>query len=178
MKGRQLTKEEASAMGKKGGAVRGEQRKQETVAKIEAREALRKKIEADMDALYSAWRDAAIGHFITVDGVSVYKKSPNAVAIKDMFERAFGKPTQPIGFENPLQIQSLDKKAEELIAKINEYEETSDEDMAGDVEECTVSEQEGVDLRIPPIEKPTPHIRKVLLSPRHKGGIRDTGGTP
>lgn len=97
---RKLTKEEAAAMGKKGGGHNKGQHSQNTIEKIEAREALRKMIEADTQELYAAWKDTALGHFIQVKtaqgDVKVYKKSPNGQAIKEMFDRAFGKAKQEV----------------------------------------------------------------------------------
>lgn len=97
-KGRNLTKEEAAEMGRKGGRKKG-CKSPNTVAKIEAREELRKLIEKDMRELYVAWKDSALGHFVQVKTetgeIQVYKKSPNAIAIRDMFVQAFGNPNQP-----------------------------------------------------------------------------------
>lgn len=99
-RGRKLTKEQASAMGKKGGPKHRGQQSATTVARLTAREELRKLIEKDQAALYSAWRESALGHFVQVKlpggTTNVYKKSPNAIAIKDMFERAYGKPDQKV----------------------------------------------------------------------------------
>ena len=95
-----ITKETASAMGKKGGPKNKGRVSPITIAKIEAREALRKMIEADTQELYAAWKDTALGHFIQVKtaqgDVKVYKKSPNGQAIKEMFDRAFGKAKQEV----------------------------------------------------------------------------------
>lgn len=87
-------------MGKKGGPMNKGRVNPNTVAKLEAREALRKMIEADTQELYAAWKDTALGHFIQVKtaqgDVKVYKKSPNGQAIKEMFDRAFGKAKQEV----------------------------------------------------------------------------------
>lgn len=120
-KGEKLTKEQASAMGKKGGPKNKGKLKPSTVAKIEAREALRKMIEADTEELYAAWKDTALGHFIQVKtaqgDVKVYKKSPNGQAINDMFNRAFGKAKQEVdvtsGGEKIVSFQYIIPKDEE-----------------------------------------------------------------
>lgn len=54
-----------------------------------------------MDAIFDAWEDLALGHYIMVKNPltgeqRVYKKGPNGLALKDMMEQVWGKPTQPI----------------------------------------------------------------------------------
>jgi len=97
---------------------------------------------------------------------------------RELMERAFGKPTTPVEFVNPLQIQALSAKAEKIIETIDEYEKTSDEDLDGENDPSAGKRKAGVDSRLPAKKTPTPPIRKILLSPRRKGSIRDTGSTP
>lgn len=117
-RGRKFTKEEASAMGKKGGGNNKGKPSPRTKAKLIEQDELRKMIVADLVELYVAWKDSGVGHFVQVPTetgeIKVYKKSPNAQAIKDMFERAFGKPILPValGIGN---LQELVKKACEGI---------------------------------------------------------------
>jgi len=132
---RNWTKEEASRMGKKGGSVRGEQMRVQKLEKQKARQHLIRKIEEHTEQLFEAWRDAALGHFVEVetpDGkVNVYKKSPDAKAIKDMFDRAFGKPDQKvlIDLEAEQRIDTaLDQIASATIIDITPDEPSSDTD--------------------------------------------------
>lgn len=128
-------------MGRKGGPKHKGQQSPTTVAKIEAREALRKKIEADMEPLYEAWKDSALGHFIQVKlatgEMKVYKKPPNAVAIKDMFERAFGKPDQKVEAAVTVESQA-DMAVATVLEALNkaieshEQHDGKDSDVAAD----------------------------------------------
>ena len=122
-------------MGKKGGSVRGEQMRVQKLEKQKARQHLIRKIEEHTEQLFEAWRDAALGHFVEVetpDGkVNVYKKSPDAKAIKDMFDRAFGKPDQKvlIDLEAEQRIDTaLDQIASATIIDITPDEPSSDTD--------------------------------------------------
>lgn len=103
--------------------------------KQKARQHLIRKIEEHTEQLFEAWRDAALGHFVEVetpDGkVNVYKKSPDAKAIKDMFDRAFGKPDQKvlIDLEAEQRIDTaLDQIASATIIDITPDEPSSDTD--------------------------------------------------
>lgn len=121
-------------MGKKGGVKNKGKVSPNTVAKIEARQVLREKIEKDLEPLYDAWRDCALGHFVEVKTatgvVKVYKESPDSHAIRDMFERAFGKPVQPIEGKIDETID-LSEHAAKILAKleaINENESGQEDD--------------------------------------------------
>ena len=125
-------------MGKKGGPKNKGRLGPQTVAKIEAREALRQLIEADMIELHAAWKDSALGHYVQVKTPSgmmkVYKESPNAIAIRDMFERAFGKPDQKIEGKLILESQNkerMKKRAGEIKCKINVDHPTTILDLDG-----------------------------------------------
>lgn len=92
-----MSKAEAGRLG--GFAKRGK-KMHHTLDAEQAKAALIKKIHEDQNELYAAWHAAAVGHFqaVEIDGkiVQVYKTKPNAAAIKDIFERGFGKPKQEI----------------------------------------------------------------------------------
>ncbi len=129
--------ERARELGRKGG-MKGKGRISPTTqAKVDAREELRKLIEADMRELHSAWKDAALGHFMQVKmptgEMKVYKKAPNAVAIKDMFERAFGKPEQPITGDVTMKME-LSTRAQSILNEINslDYDESGQSDSKVD----------------------------------------------
>lgn len=123
-----FTKENAAKIGAKGGAKSKGRVSPQTAAKQAAREVLRKKIEADIEPLYEAWKDSAVGHHVQVKlpngTMRVYKRSPNAMAIKDMFERAFGKPTQPVELREP---EDLSERAEAILHEL--FDEDTDEEI-------------------------------------------------
>jgi hypothetical protein len=128
-----LTSEQARAMGRKGGLVTGGAKKNDSLERRTAREHLIQKIKDHTDELFEAWKDCALGHYIEVqtpDGkTQVYKKSPDAKAIKDMFDRAFGKADQKllIDFDQDKKItDALDMIAEATIIDIDPHEPLAD----------------------------------------------------
>lgn len=136
----------AKELGRKGGLKNKGRQSQSTVAKIEAREVLRKLIEAETVPLFEAWKDSALGHFIQVTSaaglVKVYKEAPNGVAIRDMFERAFGKPEQKSTVDmtvtstadNQLDSVLAEMEAAILIEDHENDDATEDSDVAADGE--------------------------------------------
>ena len=62
---------------------------------------LTKRFAEKADAIFDAWQDLALGHYIMVKNPltgeqRVYKKGPNGMAIKDMVEQVMGKAKQTI----------------------------------------------------------------------------------
>ena len=124
-------------MGKIGGGHNKGKPSPSTLAKVAAQDALRAAIEADMQELYDAWKATAIGHFVRVKTATgetkVYKRSPNASAIKDMFERAFGRPKQPI--EGSITVMDLSESAQAILDELNNAitdEETGEDETSED----------------------------------------------
>lgn len=119
---RKLTKEQAAAMGRKGGGHNKGKIEASTIAKLTARDELRKGIEAMFPELLIAWKDSALGHYIqvkTAEGeTKVYKKAPNPVAIKDMVERVLGKPVQPVEAEIMI-VPQLTGRAQSVLDELN-----------------------------------------------------------
>jgi hypothetical protein len=130
-----LTHDQAVKLGKKGGQKNKGRVSPTTAAKIDARAKLRELIEADMIELHAAWKDSALGHFVQVKlptGMTkVYKKSPNAIAIKDMFERAFGKPDQKVEAAVTVESQA-DMAIAAVLATLNQAIETHEQDDGQD----------------------------------------------
>lgn len=146
-----FTKENAAELGAKGGAKNKGRVSPTTKAKQLAREALREHIENDMEELYTAWKDVAVGHFIQVKTAAgttkVYKRSPNGNAIRDMFERAFGKPTQPVIVADP---EDLSERAKAILHELDfelTDQEASEEDADGDVSEVDEAPRQGTRKR-------------------------------
>lgn len=66
----------------------------------EMRKQIVERVQKELPALMDAWLDSAKGHFMQVKTptgeIKVYKKAPNTMALKDLAERALGKPEQPV----------------------------------------------------------------------------------
>ena len=89
-------------MGKNGG-VRpgaGRPRAPHTIETEATKKAIVERVNAEAKELMDAWLDVAKGHFVYVKTASgetkVYKRPPNSTAIKDIIERAHGKPKQDV----------------------------------------------------------------------------------
>lgn len=131
-----LTPEQRKARAKKAGEAKKGYKAPHTLAAQETKAKLVELIHADMVELYAAWKDSALGHYLEVKTpqgvVKVYKKAPNAMAIKDMFERAFGKPTQPI--EGELKPLNFSDRAQKLLHDFHNIEsELGDSVDLGDI---------------------------------------------
>ena len=93
-----------------------------------------KRFEKDADELYEAWLDRAKGVAIVIERIDkegnrtvekVYREKPSDRALKDMHNRALGKPSQPIEFESPPDIDiDLGKEATKLLKELEKYEKT------------------------------------------------------
>lgn len=74
---------------------------QKTLEVRQLRAKLAERVAAKADAIFDAWEDLALGHYVMVKNPltgeqRVYKKGPNGLALKDMLEQVWGKPKQPI----------------------------------------------------------------------------------
>ena len=115
---------DASRMnGRKGGRPKNSS----TIIGEEFRNQLAEQIKAEATEWLQAIRDAALGHFKEVrdpEGqiTRVYKRSPDQKAWATAMDRAFGKPKQPIGFDDPLDVNILSQRSSMLLESLNEAE--------------------------------------------------------
>lgn len=91
-----MTPEKRKAISRQGGLAKKGYRAKHTLEAQEARKLLVERIICEQDALLTAWLDVAKGYWVEskdVDGNSVrlYKRAPNAAAIRDILDRVFGK---------------------------------------------------------------------------------------
>lgn len=82
----------------------------------------------EADAIFTAWRDLALGHYIMVKNPltgeqRVYKKGPNGMAIKDMVEQVLGKAKQTIEVNIPEDEPDYDSEA---LQRMGKYVEPTD----------------------------------------------------
>lgn len=105
------------------------------------RQRLIERVTEKADQIFEAWEDAALGHLVEktnqITGErKVYKKSPNPLAIKDMMEQVWGKPTQPI------QVEEADTSIfeNEAMRRLGKYADHQDPEYI-EAKAVTVSNQ-------------------------------------
>ncbi len=111
--------------GRRSGAGKPKGRKaSHTLEASQARARLIERIHEDMDELYEAWLSIALGEWKegVVDGKPqrIYTRPPNASAIRDMLDRAMGRPVQPV--ESPIvPTVDISKHTQTLLAQLNAH---------------------------------------------------------
>lgn len=135
-----ITKETAKKLGAKGGRNKKGHKAAHTLEAEAARAALIAGIHELMPQILAAWADKALGHYeereiIPGSGVvKIYKKAPDANAIRDMLDRAMGKPVQPISakVEDGVDLTEENAKAlEELNKALNDNRRQRNQNVAG-----------------------------------------------
>lgn len=120
--------------GKREGA--GRKKASHTITSEARRAWLIERIHQDMPALYDAWLQTALGHVVQkeVQGVErIYDVPPNPMALRDMFERAMGKPVQPVEGKIDTSVD-LTARAQSILAKLNAINEEPDRQDDSDVD--------------------------------------------
>lgn len=122
-----MTPEQRKERARKAGLAKKGHKASHTIEAAKTKEFLIAKIKEDFEEFYQAAKDSALGHLQVVTTPSgrkrVYKTAPNAVMLKDFFDRAFGKPTQPI--EGSLTVKNdLSERAQSLLHEFREIEDT------------------------------------------------------
>ena len=101
-----------------------------TIEASVARAKLIQDIHNDMDVFYAAWKDRALGHYeereiIPGSGiVRVYKKAPDGNAIRDIMDRAMGRPVQPVDAKIDAVVD-LSKRAKDMLAQLTPLHDDS-----------------------------------------------------
>lgn len=113
--------------GKKGGRPKG----YASIAAENFRAALCKEIEKEAAEYVKAWKALALGHWVEVkdengNPVSIYKKSPDNSALRDLTNRAFGKPEQPIEHSGDIGSYDLTVDERKDLMLFEHYEEGED----------------------------------------------------
>lgn len=117
--------------GKKGGRPKGSV-SPKTKARQKAEALFIEEAAKHIPSMVDALIDTATGIYTAIekDGqiIRVYKRKPEAQAIKEFFDRVMGKATQPIEWENPLELDittELSKRTAQLakpfLENDNEY---------------------------------------------------------
>lgn len=113
--------------GKKGGRKKGSAGTH-TLAAAEARARLIQNIHDNMDELFEIWMTTCRGYYQekTIFGKQtiVYKVPPNPNAIRDIMDRAMGRPTQPIEAKVETQVD-LSKRAREVLGQLKPLHDES-----------------------------------------------------
>jgi hypothetical protein len=100
---------------------------QKTLEVRQLRARLAERVAAKADAIFDAWEDLSLGHYIMVKNPltgeqRVYKKGPNGLALKDMLEQVWGKPRQPID----INIEEQPEFEIEALQRMGKYVEPTD----------------------------------------------------
>jgi len=118
--------ETARQNGMSGGRPKGSlSKKTLEVRRLRAR--LAERVAAKADAIFDAWEDLALGHYVMVKNPltgeqRVYKKGPNGLALKDMLEQVWGKPRQPID----INVEDEPRYDIEALQRMAKYVEPTD----------------------------------------------------
>ena len=146
-----MTSAEAAEIGRKGGL----KKKPATLIAQMFRDALAKKVHEESDEWIKSMRDLALGLYTEVrdeegNVVSVYRKPPNHKAWVAVLDRAFGKPKQPVEFENPLEVDILSKRGQYLLNELKKHEngKANTKGVAGDDGKGKRSGEAGVDQTV------------------------------
>ena len=100
-----------------------------TLAAEAARARLIERIHANMDKVFDAWLSTALGFQLEKAGpdgtTKTYAVPPNPNAIRDMLDRAMGKPVQPVDGKMETTV-NLSKHAKSILDKLNALDENED----------------------------------------------------
>ncbi len=170
-----FTKENASKFGTQGGFKKRGRLATHTLKAQEVRRRMVERFYDEADEWYDALRAAGLGHYVEVITPSgkrvVYKKSPNVLAIKEMYERAYGKVPQTIEIETH-ERPSLSALAVELLEPyVDDATFINLRRVAASSIESPEDGRSGsVGPRVTRWKRKPAHIRTVLLLPHYPNG--------
>ena len=116
---RPIPHDEAVAMGRKGGLKPNKKPRKEVLQRMAARQKLVARFEQEADKIFDGLMELAVGHWSVMDTVMgeqrVFRKSPEVAAIKELFDRMWGKAQQNVQIDGQIEhIANLEQAIKQI----------------------------------------------------------------